>query len=83
MAKLGTAADYIIAAILRIHTFEVRARREALGIPRWFVRHPQLLEMPSRPTTVVVGSGRWLAVSDSMADALGNPTGQSVTLLKR
>ncbi|MGL5019694.1 MAG: hypothetical protein ACRDBP_16285 [Luteolibacter sp.] len=40
IAKLGTTSDSTLAAILRIHSFDIRARREELGIPRWVVRHP-------------------------------------------
>lgn len=39
MAKLGTAADYLIAEILRVPTTEVRAQRESRGIPQFDGRH--------------------------------------------
>jgi hypothetical protein len=39
VARLGTAADYLIAEILRFPTAEVRAQRESRGIPKFGGRH--------------------------------------------
>lgn len=44
IAKLGTISDSMLAAILRVNSFEVRARREALGVPRRVLRHPHTRE---------------------------------------
>ena len=40
IARLGKISDAQLGTILRIHSSAVRARREALGIPRWTITHP-------------------------------------------
>lgn len=42
LAKLGTISDSTLAAHLKIHSSEVRAKRDALGVPRKEARHPAL-----------------------------------------
>lgn len=44
LAKLGTTSDSLLAAQLKIHSAEVRAKREASGIPRFVIPHPHTRE---------------------------------------
>jgi hypothetical protein len=40
LSQLGKITDSILAAHLKLHTREVRAKRESLGIPRSTLKHP-------------------------------------------